>query len=86
LNVNVELPDTIMNELVEQVVERVLARLGRPEPSPYLSVPEAATLLRAKPQRVHDLLSAGKLTRFKDGGRTLVLRAEVETLVVESQR
>jgi excisionase family DNA binding protein len=50
-------------------------------PSPYLTTAEAAEYLRAKPQRVHDLLSAGRLTRFKEGGRTLVLRAELEALV-----
>lgn len=86
MNVSVDLPDAIIDELVEQVAARVLGRLERPEPSAYLSVPEAAAFLRARPQRVYDLLSAGKLTRFKDGARTLVLRAEVETLVVEAQR
>ena len=34
-------------------------------------------------QRVHDLLSARKLRRFKDGGRTLVLRGELEQYVAE---
>jgi excisionase family DNA binding protein len=46
--------------------------------SPYLTVQEASEYLRCKPQRVHDLLSQGRLTRFKDGGRTLVSRAEIE--------
>ena len=52
----------------------------------YCTVPEAAEILRAKRQRVDDLLSAGKLTRYKDGGRTLLLRAEVERYVAESGR
>ena len=59
---------------------------SRVHPSPYMTTAEAAAYLRAKPQRVHDLLSAGQLTRFKDGGRTLVLRAEVESLVAGTQR
>jgi excisionase family DNA binding protein len=43
----------------------------------YLTIPEAAELLRSKRQRVDDLLSAGKLTRRKDGARTLIERAEL---------
>jgi len=46
--------------------------------SPYLTVAEAADYLRAKPQRVYDLLSARRLTRHHDGRRVLVSRAEVE--------
>jgi excisionase family DNA binding protein len=48
-----------------------------------MTTAEAAEYLRAKPQRVHDLLSAGRLTRHKEGGRTLVSRAEVEALVTK---
>ena len=51
--------------------------VGR-ELSPYLTVAEAADLIRSRPQRVYDLVSSGRLSRFKDGSRTLVLRAEVE--------
>lgn len=46
--------------------------------SPYLSVPEAAAYLRCKRQRVDDLLSQGVLSRIKEGGRTLVSRAELK--------
>jgi excisionase family DNA binding protein len=35
--------------------------------SPFLTVAEAAEYLRAKRQRVYDLLSCGRLTRYKDG-------------------
>jgi excisionase family DNA binding protein len=80
-----ELPTDVLDELVEAIAERaaaiVLERLrddGGSPPSPYLSVDEAAELLRAKPQRVYDLLSDGRLTRFKDGARVLVRRTEVE--------
>jgi excisionase family DNA binding protein len=46
--------------------------------SPFLSVPEAAEYLRSSRQRVYDLLSAGRLTRRKDGSRVLVERAELD--------
>ena len=50
-------------------------------PSPFMTVPEAADFLRAKRQRVDDLLSQRRLTRYKDGSRTLVARAELEAWV-----
>jgi excisionase family DNA binding protein len=43
----------------------------------FYTIPEAAEFLCSKRQRVDDLLSAGKLTRYKDGARTLVSRAEL---------
>jgi excisionase family DNA binding protein len=60
----------------------VLERLGaaaHPSRSPFLTVAEAADYLRAKRQRVDDLLSARRLTRYKDGRRTLVSRAELDS-------
>jgi excisionase family DNA binding protein len=49
--------------------------------SRYLTTAEAAEFLRCKPQRIHDLLSARRLTRLKEGRRTLVVREEVEALL-----
>ena len=46
--------------------------------SPYLTIPEAAELLQTKRQRIDDLLSQGRLTRVKDGGRTLIAVEELE--------
>ncbi len=66
-------------ELVEAVAAAVLERIEvQPPSSPFLSIAEAADFLRAKPQRVYDLLSAGRLTRHKDGSRVLVSRAELD--------
>src|SRR4051794_20464214 len=67
-----------------EAVTRLAAALAPhfPAPaSPYMTVPEAAEWLRCKRQRVDDLLSARRLTRYKDGRRTLVLRSEVEALL-----
>ena len=76
---DLRLSDSDMAELVDRVAAAVLERSSSPpEPSLYLSVAEAAEHLRAKPHRVYDLLSAGRLTRFKDGSRVLVSRAELD--------
>lgn len=49
--------------------------------SEYLTVPEAAALLRCKAQRVYDLLSQGRLRRYKDGSRVLVREDELRAHV-----
>jgi excisionase family DNA binding protein len=63
---------------VEEAFERMRARDEDAANSPYLTIPEAAELLRCSRQRVDDLLSQRRLRRFKDGSRTLVARAEIE--------
>ena len=80
-----ELALTVPRELVEAIAElveeRVLERLEasrRDGLSQYLTPVEAAELLRADRQRVYDLLSAGRLRRYKDGARVLVSRDEIE--------
>ena len=70
--------------LVAETVERKLIEREADNPgsiSPYMTVAEAADFLRCKRQRVDDLLSSGRLTRHKDGTRTLVSRAEIEAYV-----
>jgi excisionase family DNA binding protein len=74
-----DLPDALLDRIAERAADLVLARLDREKPpeSEFLTVPEAAELLRAKPQRVYDLLSDGRLERVKDGSRVLVRRADL---------
>lgn len=73
-------------ELDKQAITAIAAAVGsRAEPaqpeSPYFSIVEAAAYLRCSRQRIDDLLSARRLSRFKDGSRTLVSRAEIERYV-----
>jgi excisionase family DNA binding protein len=73
-------------EIEERIYARLVTRLEdalRVSRSPYLTVPEAAEYLRCKRQRIHNLTSAGKLARHKDGGRTLILRADLDALIDE---
>jgi excisionase family DNA binding protein len=70
-----------VNRIAQRVVALLRGEPGERAPgstSPYLTVPEAAAYLRCKRQRVDDLLSQRVLTRIKEGGRTLVARAEIE--------
>jgi len=68
-----------IRQIARQEAELVLER-HTPEPSgsPYMTIQEAATLMRCSRQRVDDLLSKRRLTRFKDGRRTLLSRQELE--------
>jgi excisionase family DNA binding protein len=74
------LPHSTIDLIVHHVAEIVLAQLSEraQAESPYMTIPEAATYLRCKRQRIDDLLSARRLTRYKDGSRTLIARAELE--------
>lgn len=84
----VTLPADVLEQLAEQAAELVLERMAsQPASSEYLTVDEAAEMLRCgidkktgrvKRQRVYDLVSARRLTRFKDGSRVLISRRELE--------
>lgn len=77
------LPERAAERIAERAAAIVLERLADAgaSDSPYFTVVEAAEYLRAKPQRVYDLLSARRLTRYKDGRRTLISRAELDAYV-----
>lgn len=81
----------IPSVVIEQVAEQVRALLS-PElrnqrvESPYLSINEAADYLRTSRQRIYDLLSSGRLTRFKDGSRVLLSRDEIDTYLAGTRQ
>jgi excisionase family DNA binding protein len=78
IRVAVELSD----EDVRRIADRTAALLraggrGGLRDSPYLTIDEAAVYLRCRRQRIDDLLSQGRLSRIKDGARTLISRGEL---------
>jgi len=68
--------ETIARRAAELVVRELVDQAGAA--SPYMTIPEAAAFVRCKRQRIDDLLSSRRLTRYKDGRRTLILKAELE--------
>jgi hypothetical protein len=81
----------LLDDVVDRVAERLAQKLEerglRPDEAAQaelLSVPEAAAVLRCKPQRVYDLRSAGRLPRTTEGGRAVVRRSDLDRLVMES--
>lgn len=82
LRLTVEFSPDQLAQLALRVNDLLAARDGGPATaSPYLTVAEAADYLRCSRERIHALLTQRRLTRHKDGGRTLVLRSEVEAYV-----
>lgn len=67
----------LARRVAEIIEDRSLCTSSDPPPSQFVTIEEAADLLRTKRQRVDDLLSQGRLTRVKDGRRTLIARTEV---------
>jgi len=76
LTLSMELSRAQLDAIAQRVAE-LLVRPPRPELE-LLTVPEAAGLLRCKPQRIRDLLAQRRLPRVKDGGRTLIARRDLE--------
>jgi hypothetical protein len=80
----------LVEELVERIADRLVQKLeerglssAAPAEGELLSVPEAAAVLRCKPQRLYDLRSAGRLPRTTEGGRAVVRRLDLDRLVME---
>lgn len=87
------IPGDWLQAAADSLADALAARLRSSPPpqretavSPYLSVGEAAELLRCRPQRVYDLLSRRRISRFKDGSRVLVSRSELEAYLNDGPR
>jgi excisionase family DNA binding protein len=80
LTIALEISDETIAAIAERVAQILTPERApvAPAVSPYMTIPEAAEYLRCSRQRVDDLLSARRLTRVKEGRRTLVSRAEIE--------
>jgi excisionase family DNA binding protein len=68
-------------ELVDAVADRVLELMGERgllEPDSWLTVQEAAEYMRCAPQRIYDLVRAGKLLPCRDGRKLLFRRSDLD--------
>jgi excisionase family DNA binding protein len=75
----VELSPEELELVARRAADLVLAELdvSAGSVSPFLSVEEAAEFLRCEPQRIYDLRTQGRLSKFGDGSRALVSRDEL---------
>lgn len=71
----------IFGQIVEAVKQRVLSEIAesnQPSETPeFVTIDEACEFLRCNKQRIYDLRSSGRLTRFSDGSKALVSTAEL---------
>lgn len=79
LRIGLRLSDDDVSRIAEGVVALLRRDAGRRGvESPYLTIEEAAVYLRCRRQRIDDLLSQRRLSRIKEGSRTLILREEID--------
>jgi excisionase family DNA binding protein len=82
------LDDEVVDGLVATISERVLEELSRRQPDTcnglYMNTEQAARYLACSHQRIYDLVSAGRLSAFKEGTRSLYRRDDLDALVQEA--
>jgi excisionase family DNA binding protein len=80
-----ELRLVLSDEQLDEVAGLVAARLGgngtQEASTRWLTVDQAAEYIGAKPKRIYDLRSSGRLSRTGDGSRVLVDRQELDDLI-----
>lgn len=76
-NVQVTLPAETISAIAA-VLARHVPAAEPSDPSPFLTVAEAAVYLRASRQRVYDLLSSRRLPKYRDGARVLIRRSDLD--------
>lgn len=83
----VQLSDEQVELIARRAAELVLERQERDvapastDDRQWLTVSAAAEFLGCGAQRIYTLRSTGKLSSFKEGGRAMVARAELDALV-----
>lgn len=71
--------DALVDILAPRIAELIRDQPTKVDPpSPFLTVPEAATYLRASRQRIYDLLSSRAVPKVKDGSRVLLRRDDLD--------
>jgi excisionase family DNA binding protein len=79
MKLTIELPDDLADQIAAKVAELLVDQLGAPvDPDRLMTVPEAAEYLRAKPQRVYDLVGQGRIEAERDGTRVLIRKAALD--------
>ncbi len=86
-------PEHALADLVSHLFEACATRTaalnlagGHVTDTEFVTVAEAAEILRCDPQRVYDLASSGRLPRHKEGRRTLHRRTDILDLIKSERR
>lgn len=74
-----ELKQIISDAVCVGVSQAMQSAPAAKENEPYLTIKEAAALLRCSTRHIYSLLSDGKLRKYIISGKTLLLKKEVAT-------
>lgn len=85
IQLRIDLPDDVLEQISSRAAQLALELLTSEPTAPtaFMTVAETAELLRCSRQRVYDLVSSGRLTRYKDGSRVLINRGELLHYLVQ---
>jgi excisionase family DNA binding protein len=79
----IEVPDELLDEVVERVVA-ILRSQASATPEPYMDVESAAAYLGCKDRRrIYDLVEQGRLRVARDGRRLLTRRSWLDAALDE---
>lgn len=79
MRLNIDLPPELAELIARRVAELLTDQVTGPaDPDRLLTVAEAADYLRAKPQRVYDLVNQQRLPAERDGKRVLIRKAALD--------
>jgi hypothetical protein len=81
-----ELPNELVDEIAERAAATAVERLRAERESEYMTVAEAAAFICARRQRIYDLFSDGRLTRYGTAHARLVSRTELVAYVENGGR
>src|SRR5213595_482728 len=79
--VSLVIPSAALEMLADRLEPFLRNRLsvqGEAKVTEFLTVDEAAALLRCRRGRIYDLVSSRRLPRLKDGSRVLIRRADID--------
>ena len=76
-----QLVEAVARRAAELVLEQLSSTNGAGYEPEHVTVARAAELYGCKRQRIYELRSARRLTPYKEGGRAMVKRSELEALI-----
>lgn len=79
-SLTVGLPEDAMQTIAEMVEQRLADRVGE-NPSPWMTVPEAAEYLRCGVNRIRKLVMIEAIPVHRDGRRVLFHRDELDEYI-----
>ncbi len=80
---NIQLPDDLIEQIAEQIANKLTGTLSQPTPpTPWLTPDTAAQHLGCGKRRIYDLAAANRIPLHREGNRLLFHRDELDAWIV----